>query len=302
MTKFAEDCSLELAGYTDEKEVPYFRKLTCLKVWETGDPIAADYEKRNPNSELAETTTPFALRSGLGYVEHIVSTGARMHLSTGNIKRLAFTLPSGTKTATWAEFTVVEPYIIKHAWELCRDYLHRVIGLVVIALHAGTEAAPLWEMLRADADSLAADAGVGEDLRSIARGASSTDPSEWEGALIRCRNVVDKVSRYLYQAPGRTYPHIADSSGTGPMAVDGPRYRNRLIAYMHQKGLNAEDREVADSHLGWFKAFVDQVNRLVSKGKQKVTRREVANGLIHTYLLLSEIATRTDGQPVTEIE
>lgn len=165
-----------------------------------------------------------------------------------------------------------------------------------------SEAAPLWDVLRSGADRLAADAGVGDDLRAIANAASSSNASEWEGALLRCRNVLNKVSQYLYQAPGDTYTPLPGGTGTGPMRVDGDNYRNRLIAYMHQNDLNQKDRKLAEAHLGYFKVFVDQVNQLGSRGKHVVDQRAAANGLVHTYLLLSEIAERTGGQPITELK
>lgn len=278
-----------------------YRNIQAMRIWETGNTMARDAQKRRPNPDLLPVEVRLSLPSGLGHLEHLVSSGLRLQVPTGNTKQLPYTVVGVEHQATWTESTHVEPYLIQNGLQGWRDHLHLMVSRTIISLRASAAAEPLWEMLRTQADGLAASAGLGEDLRAITLAAASDVASEWEGALVRCRNVIDKLSRHLYRAPGSTYPHISNRGGTGPMAVDGNRYRNRLVAYMHQKGLNADDRELANSHIDWFMGFVEQVNRLGSKGKVAVSRRDVAMGLTHTYLLLSEIAERTDGQPITEI-
>ena len=110
---------------------------------------------------------------------------------------------------------------------------------------------------------------------------------------------MDKLSHYLYQASGDTYPHIRDQKGR-PINVGGGNYKNRLMAYLHQKGLNREDRGLMDTHLDWFRGFASELNDLGSKGHVAVAQADAANGLLHTYLLLGEIAARTDGEPITD--
>jgi len=293
----------ELLGYDQGQELPPYRKVDCQRIWQTGDTWAALYETNHPDPRLAGKAATFDLRTGLGFLAQQGLGGQELRQQTAKTQAIPYTWAGRRDTATWAEWIVVSPSAVRHMLDLYRNLMHIWIGRAVIALHAGMEATPLWEILRADADRLASDAGVGDDLRSIVQAALTGRPSEMEGALVRCRNVIDKVSRYLYQAPGAAYPRIKDGTGKTPMAVDGNRYRNRLTAYLHQKGLNAEDRQLIDSHLNWFMGFVDLVNRLGSKGKGHIdiSQRDVANGLMHTYLLLSEIAERTDGQPITKV-
>jgi len=107
---------------------------------------------------------------------------------------------------------------------------------------------------------------------------------------------MNKLSSYLYQAPGATYPWPGQ-----PLAVDGDKYRNRLVAYLREKGTKSDSLKLADSHAEWFKVFAAEVNALESKGKYPVSKPVVASGVMHLYLLLNEIAARTDGEPITEV-
>jgi hypothetical protein len=274
--------------------------VPCQRVWQADYGFAIAKDLVNPDPRFAAVADEHVLRHSLEGMVLSRDDGFRYPSS----KTLSVPLDSPTlrRTVTWTEYFVVSAFHVKTALGMYRTDLHRTIGRWLIALRAGHEAESLWNLLHADAAALAAKAGLGDDLRSIERSARGGDPSDWEGALLRCRNVIDKLSRHLYRVPGPTYPHITDASGRQPMAVDGENYRNRLIAYLHQKGLNAEDRELADAHLNWFKSYVNQVNRLGSSGKKAVTQRDVANGLMHTYLLLSEIFARSDGEPITTLE
>jgi hypothetical protein len=213
---------------------------------------------------------------------------------------MSFTSLGVTERVIWWEEIDVGGDAIRIALEHYRDSLHQGIGMAVITMHAARGAAPLWDVLRSGGDQLVAAVGIGDDLRSIADAASSGDSSAWEGGLLRCRNVIDKLSQHLYRVAGDTYPHIRDQAGK-PIVVSGARYKNRLIAYLHQKGLNREDRSLLDVHVDWFWSYESAVNDLASKGKQAVSQRDVANGLLHTYLLISELAARTDGEPITSL-
>ena len=79
-------------------------------------------------------------------------------------------------------------------------------------------AQPAQNLLRTDADRLAADAGVGDDLRSFVHAAASANPSEWEEALMRCRSGLrDRGRRRALLGAGRL-ARIC-SEGAGPSAI-----------------------------------------------------------------------------------
>jgi hypothetical protein len=291
----------ELSGYGTDQPVPPYRSVDSRRVWETGNNLAAMDQVRRPDPRLREVVASYELRTGLSYLAQTVDQGSGLRLTTGRTQVVSYTWAGVTESATWAEQILIDWPIVRYMLQRYASVIHLEIGSAVIAQRAGTEATGLWEILRVDAEQLAAASGVGQDLRSIVQAALSANPSEWQGALLRCRNVIDKLSRHLYQAPEATYPYIPDRTGKEPMRVDADHYRNRLTAYMQQKLVGRKSRELADSHLLWFIGFVDQANQLGTLGKGEVRQRDVANGLMHTYLLLSEIATRTDGKPLTTL-
>lgn len=294
----AELLTLELRGHPDLSKTPVFRVMHVTHKWRTKDTGAARRDTRH-DPRLVE-------REGseiwLGTLQTWVEVA---HIQIDTSWPVEWPLDAGVdvhstklgRSVHWIKEAHVAPTVFRQRLDEYRAYLYDLVGSWVITLLTATEAGSLWDALREGADGLAAKASVGDGLQAIVRAALGDDPSSWRSGLLACRNVINDLSRYLYQAPGKTYPYI--KSGGSEMEVDGEKYRNRLIAYLHQKGLGAADRNVARQHLEWFAGFVAMVNDLGSSGKaMNVDKRDVAIGLMHAYLLIGEIAARTDGEPV----
>jgi len=296
--KELELLTLELRGHPDLSKTPVFRLMLVTYKWRTSESgVAVRATRDDPDLVESEGFEVFlgTLQTWVEVAHGQKDAGWPIDHASKDVHSTAL-----GRSVHWTKYAHVGPTIFRQRLDEYRAYLYDMVGSWVITLLTATEAQSLWDALREGADGLAAKAGVGDGLQAIVRAALGDDPSSWRSGLLACRNVINDLSRYLYQAPGKAYPHIRPK-GT-EMGVDGEKYRNRLIAYLHQKGLGAEDRNVAIQHLEWFAGFVAMVNDLGSSGKaMTVDKRDVANGLMHTYLLISEIAARTDGEPVKAI-
>jgi len=292
-----EALSCELGGYPPKRKLPSFRRLLVTYRWETSDTRAAANEAIRGSLQLAER---HGHEDWFGSLQTWVSSAQGQHeikWPTGEAKEVLSTALG--RRVHWTEWAFAAPSVLSQRLDEYRAHLYDLVGRWVVTLLTAGEAESLWDALRVGGDALAAKAGVGDSLQGVVRAALSDDPSAWRSGLLACRNIIDDLSRYLYRAPGPTYPHIRHEGKE--IAVDGGHYRNRLVAYLHQKGLDADDRELVAEHLEWFKGFAALVNALGSSGKRPVGKRDIGNGLMHTYLLFSEIAARTDGEPVTAI-
>jgi hypothetical protein len=119
---------------------------------------------------------------------------------------------------------------------------------------------------------------------------SSSNPESWAQAVSSCRRVFEELANALYKSPEGKYK---TSSGK-ELDVSGDKYKNRLFALIDQVANSRSTRRFVGSNAMYVIDFVDELHGVLNRGVHKIDDplhyEEARAALLHTYILLGDIA------------
>lgn len=134
--------------------------------------------------------------------------------------------------------------------------------------------------------------GIEDYLKAVYQNLLRDDDASWQAAVLACRNILHKLSEMLWQAPETVYPYMKAKDGS-PMRVTRNKVRNRIRAYLHQKGLRSDDMIMS---------MIDPLYSMASSGKSSVGYEHTQSVMVYTYIFLGEMIRLTDMQPLKKIQ
>ena len=167
-------------------------------------------------------------------------------------------------------------------------------------LRYGNALGDIWSEYRKVVDAGLVRLNFGKHLEVIEAGLTSDNPEAWRAAIFQCRSLFEDLARYLWQDNRRTYVYLP---GTGPeskLEVTEDKYKNRLSAYLHQKGLFSGNKAFIVDEMDRLATSVSTLISLQSKAHRQIGKQDARSIAISTYIILGEFVNRTDLQPVTE--
>jgi len=140
--------------------------------------------------------------------------------------------------------------------------------------------------------------GLSSHFQAIADGLASDNRERWRQAMNECRNALQELARFLWQDPRSTYDLLRNGRGC-PLQVADDKFANRLRAYLHQKGLSSGKQgqyilTVLEETAATIRALAD----LESTAHAPVKLMDVQMAAVGTYLVLAQLAARTDLHPI----
>jgi hypothetical protein len=160
----------------------------------------------------------------------------------------------------------------------------------------------IWEGYRTKVDEKLTSIGFGGHIDAIRTGLNSDNSQDWKTAMWSCRDVLRDVASYLWQDPRETYAHLKGKGKGGKLRVTQGDYVNRLGAYLHQKGITGETRAYLRDEMERIYNSIQTLNDLDNKAHGEITQHDARTAAIGTYIILGELATRTDMQPVKKYQ
>jgi hypothetical protein len=170
-----------------------------------------------------------------------------------------------------------------------------------IALTYGDSVQDAWEAYRTDVEPALAQLGLEGHFRVIRDGILSGNSEQWRAAMWECRSVLESLAARLWRDPNPTYPPITNKGGQA-MGVTSDKPINRLIAYLHCKGVSKTVRDYLKAELERIAASLHGLHGLDSKAHsgEPVEREDALLAVVSTYTMLSQFVRRTDLLPVTD--
>lgn len=180
-----------------------------------------------------------------------------------------------------------------------RAYLHRYMNSIWSwALGERDNLRLLGPDYRIVVQSLdALETGVGQELLAALTNLGRENPANWCAAGLLCRNVVMKLGRTLWQAPGGTW----DSQLHGrTLQTNGDKELNRLRVWLdyHYQRLDPASKDR-------FQQLDDLATRIYqrgSKGKRALRHAEAQQLVVDTFELVKALDDLTGLEPVTEVK
>lgn len=292
----------ELGDYPTDTPIPFYRKVYGLLKWR---------EKNNPYNvarRIAELTvygepypeenegTELEIWQGIDF---LLSASEKGHIVLTEETKEGWS--SSKKTTTQ----------LQRVKEFRKEQFSTVIAEIERAtfdfasqsystLRYGNLLTDIWSDYRNRVESTLQRLGLSAHLDAIQVGLQSDNSESWRQAVFGCRNLLSDVANYLWCDPRNTYEYLPGSGAKGKLGVSRDNSKNRLEAYLHQKGLRGRSREFLQAELERLVSSIRSLIDFQSKAHAPITKEDARSVAIFTYLILGELVIRTDMKPIEE--
>lgn len=278
----------ELNGYPKD-QIPPWRKVSGFLTW-VGEGLA-------DNVSLTAATTVKSMNGIKDMPTRIDIYNPITELIAN--QEIGFTWGTGkTKVVkpirefiTVHEIKKVDPSAIKRILDLIANKLFNYASKAVVTLKFGQVVASVFNKYQLSVESGFTRLGIENDLKTAYQNLMQDNPASWQAAVMACRNIMHKLSEVLWQSSEKTHPYLEAKDGS-PMVVDRDKIRNRIRAYLHEKGVKNDDLLMN---------MIDALYSMASAGKQPISYEHAQSVIIYTYIFLGEMVRLTDMLPVTEV-
>lgn len=222
-------------------------------VWYLPQPIADLVSGLRQGSSLPAWET---IKSTTGYSEHKVSTSS-----------------------------------VKTVLDRVSERLFDDVSRALVSVRFGQAAASVFAKYQDSVSPVLARLGIDDYLEVAYQNLLQDNEASWQNAVMACRNIMYKLSETLWQSPDKSYPYLKAEDGS-EKDVTREKVRNRLEAYLHQKGLKRDEMLMR---------MIAPLFSMASAGKRPVSYEHAQSVLILTYVFVGEMTRLTDMQPVTNL-
>lgn len=182
----------------------------------------------------------------------------------------------------------VPPQSIKNVLDKITEKLFDHVSNAVVALRFGKVTATVFRKYQESVSHILTHLGIDDQLQSAYQNLLVDNKASWPIAVLACRNILQRLSDTLWQSTEKEYSYLKDDNGAA-IKVHKDNVRNRIRAYLHQKGLKDKDMLMR---------MIDPLYSMGSSGKRPVSYEQAQSVLIYTYIFLGEMIRLTDMQPV----
>lgn len=288
--------SQEIDGYQDASKAPPHRHVVAQETWRADtthgiiDQVVTQFHsaKREESKQI-----PWVLTGG---IDDLLA-----YAEKGVIVRAGETEERWSDTSKEAldgrMSTIVDASQGQRCVRNLRNSVFNWASQSYAALQLGDAATDIWHQYRAEVDEFLGQMNLAGHVSAITEGLASSEPQRWREAMWSSRDLLHDVAERLWKDPRKTYKHLPDEDGS-PIEVTSNKFVNRLMAYMHQKGITGTLGGVLRAE--W--ARLRGLNSLASSGHEEgaVTHEDARLAFFGIYMLLGELVLRTDCQPVEE--
>ena len=295
----------EINGYYITTPVPAHRKIIVQKVWKpVGSPM--DLVHWNTDSIMGDIShedtdkenVKIEIRAGIDWILKAAKYGYRNptdETKKSYLRRKEIILQR-VEIAPPESFLPIITTIESRTFDFAsKAYVQLKYGNVVRGI---------WDEYRRIVDAGLRKLGFSEHLDDIQTGLASDNQESWRTSIFGCRNIFEDLANYLWQDPRKTYKYLpgrdADGKPSGELEVKKGLYKNRLRAYLHQKGVEKSNRKFIQTEVDRLADSISSLISLQSKAHQQINRDDALSIAIATYYILGELFRRTDLQPVKE--
>ncbi len=285
-TRQLEIVTTELMGYSFGKELPRWRQVQATVHYEQTSllqPIPPSLKKHEKPLPLYDSTSSIidALEKGGFRTEEVVQFSS--------------------ENRTWhvKEIRIIQAYTLDRLLNKVRQVFFSFCSDSISQLRFGELLESIFKQYRQAVEGKLGQLGIANHLEDVVHDLSRQNPESWRFAALGCRNILSDLARKLWQVPDSAYPPL-DNMPLKGRATD--LVKNKLRAWLHQKGLRRKDNLFIEKRLIQLADSLSELYALGSKGKQSITYADALCCVMNTYILLGEMALRTDLEPVTKIQ
>jgi hypothetical protein len=295
----------ELNGYSKDQIIPEYRKATLHLEWEPrefgyyqarwktelsmGNIDLSDFPSQYEEIEIWEGIDWLLNAAHNGYLEITDETKDTFFRSkTITIHRV--------KKSTGQPFSRILSEIEKHTFDFASN--------AYVQLRYGNTISDILVDYRRRVDKVINELDLNKHLEAIHLGLTTDNEEAWRSSIFECRNLLEDLANYLWQDPRPEYPYLTgyDEEGNpkGELDVKKGFFKNRLRAYIHQKGFRKRHRKFIESEIDRLSNSISSLISLQSTAHQKLDRNEALSIALATYFIIGELSLYTDMKPINE--
>jgi len=167
-----------------------------------------------------------------------------------------------------------------------------------VQLKYGNLITDIWSSYRSVVDTQIAQLQLSNHLQAIQSGIQSNNPESWRASAFACRSLLTDLANYLWQDPKPRYEYLPGKTNDGKLDVTHGSTKNRIAAYLHQKGLSGTEGKYMRNEAERLVASIDSIISFQSAAHNPINLQNARSIAISTYLLVGEIVTRTNLIPI----
>ena len=286
---------LQLDGYPTGTPIPEFRKVRGVSRWRPAGYLEAAFELTplgEAQYDLETEPAELDVFAGLDWLMEASQSGYTE--STGDNKE-GYQLSRSIKLErvrifAAANFQTVVSTIETEAFGLAsRAYT---------LLRYGNAIADIWSEHRTEVDATLRRLDLGSHLDAIQVGLQSDNPEACRNAVFGARNLMNDLAEYLWRDKRTEYEFLPGDGPNGKLNVGAGRSKNRLSAYLHQKGFTGARGSLMRNEL---ERLADSAGRLIelqSRAHSRIRKEDARSVILATDFILGEMVTKTDMVPV----
>lgn len=295
----------ERAGYAAGQPVPDYRRAVGIKSWimpEAGmvaaiATVIAERQYGRQTKPGPDEPTTIEVRGSLTTIQELARTGAYRDLDESRRTRSR----ELGREIVWRRRERFEASAYATTLSELERLTYDFASSAYRTLRYGNTITDIWSEYRSHVDTVVQARGFTSHLEAIESGMRSANPEEWRNAIYGCRNLLDDLSRYLWQDARRTYDLIRrDNRAIEVDRARSDRFANRLAAYAHQKALRDNNRKFVERQLEYIDQPVRALTAWQGEAHAGFSRDDARSVALATYFIIGELATKTDMQPILE--
>lgn len=291
----------ELNGYYKGAILPPYRIISGVRKWDIGqsghdsitwisESIAYGvdsqiYEEESDTLEVWAGIDWFISASSVGYRDVLKETKVVTTPSKKDRVTLHRVRIFGSPAITWG-LSQIEKAVYDFA------------SSAYVQLKYSNVIKHIWDGYQIQVDKVISQLGLTQHLSAIEANLLSTNPEAWRAAAFECRNLVNDLANYLWRDPRDRYEHLPGKTDDGKLDVSQGKFGNRLSAYLHQKGITGTQGKYLRDEASRLSASIQSLISFQSEAHEPVSHSNARSIAIATYVLIAEIATRTDLIPI----
>jgi len=290
----------ELDGYPDAADLPWYRKSVrgCTE-WQVTGGIYTVVDTVVEDAYCSEKSPPkhveMDLRAGIDWILSATQSGYFESTGRKSSRHIRFR----NKDVETEERNVYDGRAFQTVIKNIENDVFDFASKSYAVLGYGDAVQDVWQAFRAKVEECLVPLGFGNHLDAIRSGLNSLNPQEWRNAMWSCRDILHDLATHLWRDQRDIYEYLPGQGRNGKLRVTESDYVNRLGAYLHQKGIAGRLGAYLRAEMERVYHSIITLNELDSKAHGEITLLDARVAAIGTYMILGEIATRTDMRAVT---
>ncbi|MEX1248925.1 MAG: hypothetical protein WEA61_10640 [Anaerolineales bacterium] len=292
----------ELTGLYAGRPLPDYRKINGILVWEPAeenDIIDWTSSGMVYGCEPEDVVTESVTLDYYGGIDWLLAAGVSGYTEKTQETKMGTIRPRGRKIQLKREKRFL-PGAFLNAIAYIENRTFDFASKTYVQIRYGDAMGKTWDIVRSAVVKKMGEIGFSKSLDAITEGLTSDNPEALRNMVFGCRNIVKDLADLLWQDTRDYYDYLPGTNKKEKLKVTSDKTKNRIKAYLHQKGFSGTRGEYYASEMDRLGISFDSLIARQATAHSRIEATEARLIALSTFLLVGELVMNTDMIPVTE--